>query len=111
MTDREFLELSAKAAGFEINNEYENPYYPERCKPDAEFPSLLILNRGIWSPLTDDGDALRLAAKIGIFDKPFAFWPSGIIEFSNSDEFRDEIICTRVRRAIVRAAASIGAAL
>jgi hypothetical protein len=66
MTDRELLELAAKAAGLTIE-----------CDADSAvvFPShysggfSIINERGgstLWNPLTDDGDALRLAVKLGM---------------------------------------------
>lgn len=50
MTDRELLELAAKAAGY-----------------DYRSPAGYIVVDGIpgnWNPLTDDGDALRLAVHL-----------------------------------------------
>ena len=52
MTDRELLELAAKAAGYQLG-------------PSGQY----IVEDGIatgWNPLEDDGDALRLALDIGI---------------------------------------------
>jgi len=46
MTDQELLELAAKAAGL------------EEAKLRIEFNQ--------WNPLEDDGDAIRLAVKLGI---------------------------------------------
>jgi hypothetical protein len=58
MTDREFLELAAKAAGWKswdwlAGDEVLNVY-------DAEG------RHELFNPLTDDGDALRLAVKLNI---------------------------------------------
>ena len=105
MTDRELLELAAKAAGYKMNIVSSREqggtvtFYME--------PSNLC-----WNPLTDDGDALRLAVKLNIRflgewgGKAVAF--NGILEHkeSNSD---DPYAATR--RAIVRAAAEIGRAM
>lgn len=94
MTDREMLELAAKAAGEE-----------SRCGPRD------------WNPLEDDGDALRLAAKllidigqfpsevvaaVDIDDHPASFRLL-FTEPVNNEEYRGE----STRRAIVRAAARI----
>lgn len=49
--DKELLELAAKAAGIDGD-------YSKRANSIAH-PD------GYWNPLTDDGDALRLAAKLG----------------------------------------------
>ncbi len=56
MTDRELLELAAKAAGAMQHERNQECW-------------LLPRNDGIWrvwQPLTDDGDALRLAVVLGI---------------------------------------------
>lgn len=55
MNDRELLELAAKAAGIETRPQYasmENGY------------GLNVKPGYYWNPLTDDGDALRLAVKL-----------------------------------------------
>lgn len=52
MTDRELLELAAKAAGIDACRLPDA--WPVRCAdPEDE-----------WSPLIDDGDALRLAVQM-----------------------------------------------
>lgn len=53
MTDRELLELAAIACG-ELHGEWVGN--------DAYFDG--VLSR--WNPITDDGDALRLAATTGL---------------------------------------------
>jgi len=99
MTDRELLELAAKAA--DINIEYWHttgtPMF-RNAKGLAEF----------WNPLTDDGDALRLAVKLSIrFACMFGFahaW-TGLRECREA-EVSDPYAASR--RAIVRAAAELG---
>lgn len=62
-TDRELLELAAKAAGYEDDGPAKDSVAWE-CG-DAR---LIVTDEGghhIWNPLTDDGDALRLAVQIG----------------------------------------------
>lgn len=99
-TDKELLELAAKAAG--ITSLY--------WTPDGQ--KLFRREGGIqkpWNPLTDDGDALRLAVKIkAVVDTDF---PAGTeveageayaLEPHNDDPY------AATRRAIVRAAAEIG---
>lgn len=106
MTDRELLELAAKAAGYALG-EFWTPY--------------LGAHHGQhWNPLDDDGDALRLAVKLHI---DVMFYPSDdervvqacIPAPGNPDEGwtftegigkGDDVPATR--RAIVRAAAEIG---
>lgn len=88
-TNRELLELAAKAAGKDID--------PHRYDPDDGFA---IRHTAIfWNPIADDGDALRLAVKLGIPVGVFANYASIA---NDSDHF------AATRRAIVRAAAEIG---
>lgn len=54
-TDRELLELAAKAAGFHFS----------WVGPDQDIPE--ILEKGTWNPLAFDGDALRLAVKLQLW--------------------------------------------
>ena len=61
MTDRELLELAAKAAaaaGMAIIDSEAGPQILERTSSDGTECYR------IWNPLTDDGDALRLAVKL-----------------------------------------------
>ena len=55
MTDKELLELAAKAAG------YEARWFGDVFCRDTKLEPYPW--RG-WNPLTDDGDALRLAVKL-----------------------------------------------
>lgn len=108
MTDKELLELAARAAGYvEIDflgfdvDGYANVY-------DADGKHY------IWKPLTDDGDALRLAVKlgltitidIGLGHETEAYEYAKPEFFSQVDHNDDPFAATR--RAIVRAAAEIG---
>lgn len=111
MTDRELLELAAKAAGIEVVLHPNRGYFP-----DLVFVSVVTGKN--WNPLTDDGDALRLAMDLGI-----------TVGKSNSHLEKDQVIASTfreygvgiwlfehygndkysaARRAIVRAAAEIG---
>ncbi len=88
MTDRELLELAAKAAGYwnDLYNCYEGP---------LDF-----------DPLTDDGQAIRLAVKLGLFnDEDFVAELKAIWMYSCTDYY------AATRRAIVCAAAEIGRAM
>ena len=58
MTDKELLELAAKAAGYRIKREAYGDQSGLVVWIDDE--------PRIWHPLTDDGDALRLAVKLEI---------------------------------------------
>jgi len=53
MTDRELLELAAKAAGYKIAWE-------------GGCVAGWMAGGSWWNPLTDDGDALRLAVQLGL---------------------------------------------
>jgi hypothetical protein len=59
MTDRELLEAAAKAAGIHPRVVGAEPglYWLDDVKQTAPQ----------WNPLTDDGDALRLAVKLGLY--------------------------------------------
>jgi len=95
MTDRELLELSAKAAGIEI--EYwlnDNPRVVEMFR--GHLP-----NHEVWNPLTNDGDALRLAVKLRLQ----ITITEGVPEDASSG---DAVEYAATRRAIVQAAAEIG---
>ena len=89
MTDRELLELAAKAAGIDVHT-----------IEDADG----VLHWDGWNPLADDGDALRLAVKLNIdAGKP------GMRLRIDWRSWEDPYAATR--RAIVRAAAEIGKAM
>jgi len=104
--DRELLELAAKAAYTYAFMDHGNGHYT------------LGLHTGMkdWNPLTDDGDALRLAVEVGLsimFDRDSVqvsasgdgeFCAAFAMEAINSSE-------SATRRAIVRAAAEIGRAM
>jgi hypothetical protein len=89
MTNRELLELAAKAAGITLG-EYWTPYlgsHHDHC----------------WNPLTDDGDALRLAVKLNLLTTECVEdWKWCRDKTEHAD------VCASYRRAITRAAAEIG---
>ena len=106
MTDRELLELAAKAAG--IVGEYESWTYQGFNEGIRQ-----VLN-GIkcwkpWNPLTDDGNALRLAVKLQM-SLDTALGQSLAIPLGGKDcveQHADDPLAA-TRRAIVRAAAELG---
>ncbi len=108
MTDRELLELAAKAYGFKSIMFYAGDEYA--CCHDNEG------YEHVWSPLTDDGDALRLAVKLKLHVQVneaavvFETWQSDICETKEVTEYFDlaDETYAATRRAIVRAAAEIG---
>lgn len=110
MTDRELLELAAKAAGINIDYSYAGRGF------DVLGNAVLDWHNGTkWSPLTDDGDALRLAVKLGIDIFTRININGKFVVTERSDiNFCPELIGDGIdagsatRRAIVRAAAEIG---
>jgi len=108
MTDKELLELAAKAAGIEITYQVGS----HRFLYEKDLPSMNGKYLAYWNPLTDDGDALRLAVKLEILvdvcDK-YTDATDGryadICELHHGDKY------AATRRAIVRAAAQIGKTL
>lgn len=103
MTDKELLELAAKAAGIEGKYLYDG--YGSGCI----LGTLEGYPTGIrWEPLVDDGDALRLAVKLGFLVNinPYAGF-SSVTGFA-VDVIHDDDPFAATRRAIVRAAAAIG---
>ena len=103
MTDKELLELAAKAAGLTWSKSKE-----------ITHDGLWIIKPSVqtyWNPLTDEGDALRLAVKLKLcfgpnFDGDLAvcFGDDGrnITEAYGDDSY------AATRRCITRAAAEIG---
>jgi hypothetical protein len=108
-TDRELLELAAKAAG------YIEFTWGEVAGPRARKPNGVA---GPWNPLTDDGDALRLAVQLEIrpdvgermvvaewWVRPDLLKQGVEVVLVDGDKY------AATRRAIVRAAAEIGRAM
>jgi hypothetical protein len=115
MTDRELLELAAKAAGmwpdaFTLDND-DQPIYSETLGLFRSWGS------SWWNPLTDDGDALRLAVKLGMSVNMF---PNDDARTECASHLQNNFVdeawrhhadpYAATRRAIVRAAAAIGEA-
>ena len=97
-TDRELLEMAAKAADYQY----------------AKHGGYIVVDGipGNWNPLTDDRDALRLAVKlkirIGFVPSAYADTPAGL-RFFGAHDGDDQF--SRTRLAIARAAAAIGRAI
>jgi hypothetical protein len=98
MDDKELLELAARAAHLPAFNDLS-----------GKIDGLLIgqPNGSMlpWNPLTDDGDALRLAVKLGMLYST----SNATVEAFIRAQFADDP-CAATRRAIVLAAAGIGGA-
>lgn len=108
MTDKELLEMAAKAAGIAVRWN-ENP--PCTVMVDE------IGDAGWWGPLDDDSDALRLALSIPacvVIDNDMQW--CGVHLNGNRGKY-DILVpfgddkAAATRRAIVRAAAEIGRAM
>ena len=112
MTDRELLEKAAKAAGINLI-----PYTWNKGT-GWDYEGFTLAGAGPdpdeWDPLEDDGDALRLAVKLGIriatdkhasaeYHNARAYCPEHqmMVEPMASDPY------AAARRAIVRAAAAM----
>lgn len=110
MTDKELLELAAKAAGIKLDRSWFGGF-------DLLGNAVLDWhNNHVWNPLTNDGDALRLAVKlrmdVDVCDNAPGYstaWAmaehdngSGCVEQLGDDPY------AATRRVIVRAAAEIG---
>ena len=107
MTDRELLELAAKAAGDEIQwDGVEACWYMDKTE----------WNNPEWNPLVSDGDALRLAVKLGLsiitgtYKVVCEYIPQEDSGNITVHEHLNDDACAATRRAIVRAAAEIGKA-
>ena len=117
-TDRELLELAAKACSYELdwgevykigNEEFDcsdMPYVKSNSPDEAPY---------YWNPLTDDGDALRLAVKLNLDfyqgdDNGPAAYAGYFVgtrqKFATALHNSDTYAATR--RAIVLAAAAVG---
>lgn len=111
-TDRELLELAAKAAGYAVDwRELVRSWVAEFATVKHVKCAEFWLDGKEWNPLTDDGDALRLAVKlcleIDVHHTGIAVrTPCGEKVLIATDEVKYGYAATR--RAIVRAAAAIG---
>ena len=109
-TDREMLELAAKAAGISVKrSRLDDPVHSDFLI--ANSPRNADQTYGAWNPLIDDGDALRLAVKLKLdvnHNQDYACVYSWNIAIE-IERGLDEVAATR--RAITRAAAEIGKAM
>ncbi len=104
-TDRELLELAAKAAGLEYHwVKVDGGSLMQASEPGSR-------SEESWNPLTDDGDALRLAVKLKIdlklYDDHVVAWFDGGYIGTGKILYGDDPQAA-TRRAIVRAAAETG---
>ena len=126
MTDRELLELAAKAAGIHIDKSPHNGGGYGNTGFDLLGNAVLDWhNNKRWNPLADDGDALRLAVALDLsslmifsyidgnnqgkrreFWTPNSGYDGGKSATTEAEYEADPYAATR--RAIVRAAAEVG---
>lgn len=104
MSDRELLELAAKAAGIKLRKQFVIKNKVAKTE-----------SGDLWGPLIDNGDALRLAVKLNLVIWECAQYNCSLVEIRYGDargELTEPIIdndpYAATRRAIVRAAAEIG---
>jgi hypothetical protein len=108
MNDQQLLERAAKAAGVDLRN-CISPFGGYDTKDG--FYTLNMDGSSVtwrWNPLTDDGDALRLAVKLRV---QFTIYTDGVEspELNEGESFGSDPYAA-TRRAIVRAAAAMGEA-
>lgn len=110
-TDRELLELAARAAGYNVAwNEHWQGFQHRNPTPDQHGQV-----RHPWTPLTSDGDALRLATRL----KLNIYHDSNLVDVHGPMNGQDVYATEKygddpsaaTRRAIMRAAAEIGKAM
>jgi hypothetical protein len=104
MEDRELLELAAKVAGIHAHHWFDQGGVLMCSSVEGGDPDYG------WNPLTDDGDALRLAIDLRM---DVSHWPDDTVTAHclegkpvQEDYGSDPYAATR--RAIVRAAAELG---
>ena len=95
MTDKELLELAAKAAGFTLEEHFDDEQYYPWCATTEAF----------WNPLLDNGDAFALMVKLKI---DVALYNKCVSVNDAPLEFYRDDPCAATRRGIVKAAAEIG---
>lgn len=109
MSDRELLELAAKAAGLQVCTECGAP----GC-------GWIIIGTGVgdlkvWNPLEDDNDAMRLAVNLNLQPLFNDDLETVTVDYQSAPR-QFTVLCEQygcdkyyaTRRAIVRAAAEIG---
>jgi hypothetical protein len=102
MTDKELLELVAKAAGIELGGATNTGY------------AIQILEKPYvttWNPLVDDGDAMCLAVKLKlavVYPEDMAVVRVWLGDVDIIDQLLSNNPYAATRRAIVLAAAELG---
>lgn len=115
---RELLELAAKAAGAEMTGmRGQEPLYGmPKDMPDGSTEYTQ------WNPIDSDGDALRLAVKLGLAVSPYPIYAKPkiavVVNQKDIDHSRFEVFAkygddaaATTRLVIVKSAAEIGKAM
>ena len=109
MSEREMLEMAARAAGMQGDFALDDDDRVIHCEARG---FMLGYSRGWWNPLADDGDALRLAVRLEIQAGYTEFSGEGVALWNRGNcqarEYGPDDPCAATRLAIVRASAEIG---
>ena len=101
-SDRELLELAAKALGYDVSRDAHIP-------SGGLWISEVISGDFEWNPIANDGDALRLALTLNILVGVGQVWTAGSQKYGAMfDGYSEGELFKATRLAIVRAAAEIG---
>ena len=101
-SDRELLELAAKAYGYDVSRDAHIP-------SGGLWISEVISGDFEWNPIANDGDALRLALTLNILVGVGQVWTAGSQQYGAMfDGYPEGELFKATRLAIVRAAAAIG---
>lgn len=125
MSDKELLEMAAKAAGYKWSKRIAQERDTRGMISLWLMPEDGSLGSTAWNPLENDGDALRLAVTLRlsiVHEKEyFAHHEIPTIEVVGEPDEKgsrhcemhslDDDPCAATRRAIVRAAAVVGKAM
>lgn len=114
MTDQELLESAARAVGISGTYVRMHQAFGDQWVDGIDTGALIY-----WNPMGNDGDALRLAVKLGIHIAfvavdSYTGYPNVArarhFDFGEIDEHFDDnkSECGATRRAIVRGAAALG---
>ena len=101
------FEFAAKAAG--LHDDWPEPDYGVQWNGNAMW--CFGMGHGmLWNPRDDDGDALRLAVKLGLIVDSHGMYARACFPYEAplAYEAMREDRCAATRRAITRAAAEIG---
>lgn len=107
MPDRELLELAAKAAGYNVRWHDIWKCFVHNEAHNIDNPPTPAGDRHVWVPLTDDGDALRLAVHLKLILEPSLCQCNDIdYDHYGASDLADPV--QAMRAAIVQCAAEIG---